>query len=91
MNFGSVKKFFELVMIVIFAVFIKFPFLGIKWLFKNNFVRMFVVLVIIYVASIQFICLDLQNVLIWPVESRGYFTLGILIIIGLSYFESSFR
>ena len=88
MNFGSVKEFFELVMIILFAIFIKAPYLGIKYIVTNKFVQMVAVLLILYISAIQFICLDLQNVLIWPVESRGYFTLGILFIIGLSYFES---
>ena len=88
MKMGTIKEFFELVMIIIWTVLFVMPSKGLAWLWRKDFVRTVVVLMIIYIASIQFICQDLQNVLIWSIESRGYFTLGILIILGMSYLST---
>lgn len=80
----NIREFFNLCGLVILVIF-KLPFIGLAKLWRHGFVKMFTILLCLYIASIHFICLDLQNILEWSVDSRGAFTAGILFIIGLSY------
>lgn len=82
MNLGSVREFFELCWLILLAL-IKLPLNGIIWLFKNKHIRIFIFCMALFLGSVEFVTLDLQNVLYWGKEDKmGLALVTILIILG---------
>ena len=69
--------------IIFHRLFIELPWKGIVWLWKHKSIRIFVFCMFLFLGSVEFVTLDLQNVLYWEKDDKiGFISMVIIIILG---------